>query len=875
MTTLTPAPPNMGAGGPIPGGMIPVPIPRGPMAPGGAGSGLTGSDFIRIVRQRLVLIIFLWLFLIACTVVGTYLAVRYYPKYRATAYIRVQSITPVNPMDPLRPQEAREEEILRLLQDQAIAVKTPSVLDKALEAPAVRATVWFKEAQEKEAKYNEAPRDLLSDILTAEPIRDSNYLAVSATWRIQTEVPTLVNEVVDKYIAMIEEQQKSRIRKADESLSEELNRAKLLLEGKQKEIENFRTNEEVLGTSRDELKDKLLTLTAVETELQMDWAGKKAEFENLQNLKPEDLPITPQLQALLAADPRLAMLEQSYQQADEQLRQARARLGENHRIVKQLQYAADAAAQKASEERSRRILQYQTEQLDQARRSYLEAQQQLLAVQERIHEARSEQQDKDQKYNNYLRMQEEVDSLKLHYEQLLEQQTLMKMYLRQDRTVQISVQSMAIEPKRRSSPKYEIWIPAGTILGLGIAVGFALLLEIADKSVRTPRDVQRQAIAVLATIPTIEDDEIEIARVETASLDAPHSITAESFRNLRANLFFSAPAEQQATVLVTSPSGGNGKTTVAVNLAISIALTGRRVLLVDANFRRPALPKIFGEAVASTSSPLGADAITGSQGAPPGAPATVGLSNILIGQAHLDDVVISTQVPGLDVLCTGPAPPNPAELLGSNYLQEMLVDARARYDQIIFDGPPVLLVSDAMVLSSGVDGVLLVCQYRTTSRGALQRTQQQLEAIGARIFGAVLNRVETRAGGYFRKAYREFYDYHEPAEDEDRDQRKRLEGGDGTKTAKGVKDEDAKGPSAELEGPTASSSESETGEAITSAAADSPSGSFTDVESGSDMVTDLGTDLDAEIESLGGERIINEDDLTGDEDASDDPNRPQ
>ncbi|MCZ6815880.1 MAG: hypothetical protein O7F76_04170, partial [Planctomycetota bacterium] len=96
----------------------------------------------------------------------------------------------------------------------------------------------------------------------------------------------------------------------------------------------------------------------------------------------------------------------------------------------------------------------------------------------------------------------------------------------------------------------------------------------------------------------------------------------------------------------------------------------------------------------------------------------------------------------------------------------LVVDARSRYDQIIFDGPPVLLVSDAAVLAGAMDGVLMVCQYRVTSRGALQRAQSQLDAINTRIFGIVLNMVETRAGGYFRKHYREFYEYQEPVEGE-------------------------------------------------------------------------------------------------------------
>jgi len=341
--------------------------------------------------------------------------------------------------------------------------------------------------------------------------------------------------------------------------------------------------------------------------------------------------------------------------------------------------------------------------------------------------------------------------LRFQYENLVEQKNLLNRTLNWEQTVQIQVQSAAVQPLRISSPVLELWIPAGSLLALAISVGIALLIELTDKSVRTPRDMIRSQLPVLGTIPTTDDDEVEIDRVETACLDAPHSIVSEAFRNLRANLFFSAPAEQQGVILVTSPSGGNGKTTIATNLAISIALSGRRVLLVDANFRRAALPQIF-----------------------PGMKSD-GLSNILIGQGFLKDYVTETRVPGLDVLGAGPIPPNPAELLGSSYLRDVVVDARSRYDQVIFDGPPVLLVSDAMVLAGAVDGCLLVCQYRETSRGALQRTQTNLEAINARIFGAVLNAVQTRAGGYFRKIYRDYYEYQEADEDQGATPRPQLD----------------------------------------------------------------------------------------------------
>jgi succinoglycan biosynthesis transport protein ExoP len=736
MTTLTAATPQP------PMGTTPGPVARPHAAPSAPahGAGLSGADVIRIIRQRLVMIIILWVIFIGATFLTTWLVIRYWPQYKGMAYIQVESINPPNVMEPLKPQEAKLEEVERLLQTQALLVKSPDVLLKALEDPELRDTVWFREAEEEQAKKGEAPLDLLGDIISSEPVRESNYVGVTVTWKVPSEVPTLVNTIVSKYINLVEQQQKQSIRKMDEQLGEELGRAKSQLDQRNKDIEAFRGQEEVMGTSQRESEEKLLTLTALVTELQVDLLGKQSQYEALSKSTPDEMPITAELQNLLNTDPFIFQLEQRLQTADEELRAGKQRFGDNHKVVKGAQTARDIAADRVQEERARKTLSYQTEQIEQAKRNYLEAQEQLLKIKENLNLARSEQRDKDIKQAQYLRMQEEAVQLRTQYEQLLEQKHILTLTLHREKTVQIEVKSWAIAPKRRASPKWEIWVPAGTILGLAISLGFAMLLELADKSVRTPRDVLRHSIQVLGTIPSTEDDEIEISRVETASLDAPHSIVAESFRNLRANLFFSAPAEQQGSILVTSPSGGNGKTTVATNLAISIALSGRRVLLVDANFRRASLPRIF-------------------QGM-----RDEGLSNILIGQAHLDDVVTPTSVPGLDVLSAGPIPPNPAELLGSSYLRDLIIDARARYDQVIFDGPPVLLVSDAIVLAGAVDGVLLVCQYRLTSRGALQRTHSQLEAMNSRIFGAVLNKVETRAGGYFRKAYREFYEYHEPGE---------------------------------------------------------------------------------------------------------------
>jgi capsular exopolysaccharide synthesis family protein len=635
-------------------------------------------------------------------------------------------------MNPLKYEDIRQKEVELLVQNQALMVKSPHVLLKVLDDSQVRQTQWYKWAREQE---DEKTVDLLADIVFATPVRDTNFLRVGVTWRVPAEVATLANTVVRKYLDRVNELQKSGIRESREHLGKELNSATARLEAKRREIETLRGTEEVLGAGEGGPSEALLTIQALVEELNIEMLGREAQWERLRQRHAEDLSIPAELQALLAIDPEVLAVQNRLQVAEENLGLLSARYGKNHPVVKNASAARDVLRGSMSEQRAEKLLQYQKELIDQAHRNYTEATYQLLKLKERLFDAQAEQRDRDTKYARYLRLLEEQDMLKLQHQAMQEQESILTMTLGRETAVQIDVPSSAKPPKRRSSPDWFRWMLAGAFLGLTMSVGLAFLLELADKSVRTPRDVPR--MPVLGTIPTTDDDEVEIERAETASIDAPHSILAEAFRNLRANLFFSAPAEQQGVILVTSPSGGNGKTTVAVNLGISIALNGRRVLLIDANFRRPGLPRLF-----------------------PGVPEQ-GLSNILIGQVSVGDLAVSTAVPGLDVLGPGPAPPNPAELLGSSYLRDVVVDARSRYDQVIFDGPPVLLVSDAMVLAGAVDGVLIVCEYRTTSRGAMQRTQRQLEAIDARVFGAVLNRVQTRAGGYFRKIYREFYEYQE------------------------------------------------------------------------------------------------------------------
>lgn len=219
--------------------------------------------------------------------------------------------------------------------------------------------------------------------------------------------------------------------------------------------------------------------------------------------------------------------------------------------------------------------------------------------------------------------------------------------------------------------------------------------------------------------------------IELAAYQQPKSVLAEAFRTLRTNLSFAAVNRPFRSILVTSALTGEGKTTTATNLSIVLAQAGHRVFLLDCDLRLPAIHRVFG--------------LDNAQG----------LTNVLVQQVDPVAIAQPGPVPGLSILPSGPVPPNPADLLGSEQMRSLWERIYREFDYVIADSPPVLSVTDAALLSSQVDGVLLVIRTARTRIETLQEAKAQLERANARIVGVVLNRVPSprRSRGYYYGPY--------------------------------------------------------------------------------------------------------------------------
>lgn len=280
--------------------------------------------------------------------------------------------------------------------------------------------------------------------------------------------------------------------------------------------------------------------------------------------------------------------------------------------------------------------------------------------------------------------------------------------------VLISTVRPAVEPTAPTSPSLVRNVTLGLLLGLAAGFGFAVLREVLDTKVRDESHVAQ--VTDSAVISAIAHDEAA-AEDHLIVQTNPMSHVAESFRRLRTNLQFLSAEDRPRALIVTSSLPGEGKSTTAANLAITLADSGARVILVDADLRRPSVAQY-----------------TGMEG-------SAGLTTVLIGRATLDDVVQPWGSGQLHVLTSGQVPPNPSELLGSQGMASLLDELTERYDHVIIDTPPLLPVTDAAILSRLTGGAIVVVGAHKVHRHQLEEGIRSLETVNARVLGVVLNRV--------------------------------------------------------------------------------------------------------------------------------------
>jgi capsular exopolysaccharide synthesis family protein len=701
------------------------------------GFAMTPGDVWRVICANAWLIA---LFLVISSIAG-FFAYDYLEKhdstYTSTGMVRIVPLQSPDPIHPAAPPDLQTMELQKATEIQRF--RNESLVDdllKDLDNP-VRTTNWWKVTCEQNP---ELAHEELSKNLGTDPMPGTELMRISFTAADKSDTPKLVKAIVDLAI----QEQREFIRNKYDTDHKRIFELKVKYET---ELRNTIESEKLKvaditahggnPTSPDNVKTMELK---VRVEEQIALQSSKIEIDNevaaLHEMKDRGETF-PRVQEMVNNDRDILATKDTLDNVAMRIADLNSSGGPNSPAAKAMQHQQDLYLKRLDDLKAEKNAFYSNE-----------YEQQLLASQKTVDEKL------DHANAEVSRLESEVADLAnkcAAYKSLVEDEAVHRDYvksyekglqdvdqmIRQAETGSLEWFTYPREPNTRSFPKFGSVMLSAVFVGLALSLGIAFLRELTDTTVRSPRDIIRVGqMNLLGMVPHEADDpQSSGARLPLVIFEAPHSIMAEQLRQVRTRLQHAASLDTTRSILVTSPGPGDGKSTICVNIAAGLALNGRRILLVDANFRRPELHRIFG---------VGNEA---------------GFSDVLNDVNAFAANVRETPVPNLSVMASGPKPSNPTELLESQLLLDFIERALEEYDHVIFDSGPMLFVSESVALAPRVDGVVTVVRARSSSRGVLQRMRDGLRAVKAEHLGIVLNGVRSQAGGYYGRSIKTYYEY--------------------------------------------------------------------------------------------------------------------
>jgi capsular exopolysaccharide synthesis family protein len=566
--------------------------------------------------------------------------------------------------------------------------------------------------------------------LTVTPIRTSRLVNV----KFRSTDPQFAAEAANAHArAFIEQNLEYKFlssKEASDWLGARLAEQRKLVDESEQALQRYREQNDAisLDAGQDIVVQKLGDLNAAVTRAKTDRIEKEGLFQQIQSIQAK--------QASLDTFP--AILANSFIQQQKvelaglqrQLAEASEKFGEKHPEIVKLRSTIQVAQAKFDGEVAKVV--------QSIRNQYLAAVRQETSLAEALNQQKTEALAMNRKGIEYSVLEREAASNRQIFESLM-QRTKETGISGELRTNNIRIVDPAETPRGASNIVTRSNILIALLGSAGLGIGLAFLFEYLDNRIKDPGEIQRYLrIPFLGLVPALF---AKAAKNPLISAGAPPDF-AESFRALRTNLLFSSADQGHGrSIVVTSAAPGEGKTVVATNLSIALAQAGTRVLLVDADLRKPRVHTTF------------------EQSQQPG------LSNVLVGEAKAADAVRKTRVAGLWVMTAGICPPNPAELLASTRFRELTASLVQHFDWIIIDTPPVMAVTDASVVAHGATGVVFVVGSQSTDRHAARRAVDQLRSARATVIGGVLNRVDLKHHPYYYAQYyrREYAAYYKTA----------------------------------------------------------------------------------------------------------------
>lgn len=597
--------------------------------------------------------------------------------------------------------------------DGAVALAKRPFTDPPPPAPA--ATV-----EQPAADENAAQSARISEFLgglSIVPVRNTRLVEIRYTSSDPVFAAGAANAVAAAYIQQNMEFKLNTSKEAGDFLSERLAEQRNAVEASERALQEFKEKNGAVaiadGASSISVQ-QITDLNAALIKAKTERITKESLFNQLQSMQASGTIDT--FPAVLANE-YIQGLKTNLAQLQREQAQLSERYGENHPEMIKIKSAVQAASAKLSGEIAKVVQGVNSE--------YRAALAQEQSLQGALNTQKAAALGQNKMSVTYSVLQREADSNRQIYESLL-QQAKEAGISGERRATNVRVVDEAEVPGAPVSPNLRADMTFALVAGLVFAIGLAFGFEYLDNRIKTPQELKAQlGIPFLGMVPTVT---VEGEPNPLLDNGVPQNF-AEAFKSVRTNVLFSSADEGMRTLVVTSAGPGEGKSLVASNLALALAQAGQRVLLIDADMRRPRVHDIFG----------------GSQ--------EPGLSNVLAGNAKTSEAIRKSKTSGLWLMPAGHIPPNPAELLGSRRYTDFMASLSVHFDWVLLDTPPVMVVADSSIVANQSSGVVFVVRADHTSKHSVRAAVEQLEAANALLIGSVLNSVDLVRNPYYYSAY--------------------------------------------------------------------------------------------------------------------------
>lgn len=722
-----------------------APRPAAARPPGSAAPGVPG---LTIDPRKLLLQYWPWLVgaLVAGVVLGvvTHFVIRFtYPLYNGdVVFEMLPSLEKADQGNQTVSSAGGEAEMKRFIGTQIQIITSDNIIEKAVNDPRVKVdTQWIKEFMANGIVDTKKAAKELADIVSARQIPESNLVLLRVRTTKSRDVAVLANALKEVYMNNL----KQATVKDNQDLLESMNRRLNSLKEERGLLEDRKANyiggSNKIETLEDRMSyftqqlDKLLPVK-VGTKYQLDLQQSLLDQYEEQLRAPGGPTYPERVRKEIDEHPIVQRLEEAVSNLKATRRAMLEKLGPNHAYVRQIENTISGTAAQLEEERARLMREAFNKMVDQTRSDIRSLQSTLAETDKDIEQARTGQADVTALMEKYKTAEEDskriADSMQDLQERINEQNNIMA----RKASSRVRVYADADIPDRPAFPIIWVVVPLVALLCVGGVAGVIVLREALEQRVRGPADVALvPRVRVLGVIPDLSEDPSAPESAETAVRDRPSGVTAECVRQIRTETLKWLARRDSAAILVTAGMPGSGATTVITNVAYSCAAAERRVLIIDANLRRPRMHAVFD------------------------LPEGPGLGDVLHDKLTLKEAIRHSSQPGLDVVTAGATDFRSFERLTTEKMARLIDEARAAYDVVLIDAPPTIVSGDAVILTHRCDGVVLVVRAFSEKRGLVARMRNQFEEAKADFLGVIVNGVRSSAGGYFRRNFRATHEY--------------------------------------------------------------------------------------------------------------------